>query len=54
MQMNALKMGVLSLLVGGTAVVPIASAQSTAAIPVQQVTDMLFAVMEADRRVRGW
>jgi hypothetical protein len=52
MKMTALKMGALSLLVGATAIVPIAYAQSSSAtIPVQQVTDMLHAVMEADRTV---
>lgn len=51
MIMNALKLGALSLVVGGGAIVPIAYAQSTATIPVQQVTDMLHAVMEADRTV---
>jgi hypothetical protein len=51
MQMNTLKLATLSLLVGGTAMVPLAYAQSTATLPVQQVADMLFAVMEADRTV---
>jgi Iap family predicted aminopeptidase len=51
MKMTVLKMGTLSLLVGGTAMIPLAYAQTTATIPVQQVTDMLHAVMEADRTV---
>ena len=52
MKMTVFKMGALSLLVGGTAMIPLAYAQtSSATIPVQQVTDMLHAVMEADRTV---
>ncbi len=52
MQTNVLKLGALSLLIGAAAMVPFAYAQtSSATIPIQQVTDMLHAVMEADRTV---
>lgn len=52
MNLNVVKAGALSLMVGGTAMIPLAYAQSSSAtIPVQQVTDMLHAVMEADRTV---
>jgi hypothetical protein len=52
MNLNVVKAGALSLLVGGTVMIPLAYAQtSSATIPVQQVTDMLHAVMEADRTV---
>ncbi len=52
MKTTVLKMGALSLLVGGSAMIPLAYAQtSSATLPVQQVTDMLHAVMEADRTV---